>query len=297
MIQIFGAVVSAAAIILVFVGIGSRRSALAVLSEDLGYDVRQRRQQPKVPLYDRLLQEFALAGWSLTVPEVLWLWLISSGLFAIVISLVGHLGVMGILFAPLLTAGIGWFMVRFFQTRRTIKMERQLIRALVTISSMLTAAGTTVERAIGEAALRTPAPLGPELRRVADRIVAGGRFVDALEDASKRINTPEWKLFTTAVMLQEEYGGDLPRILTKVVDTMSTRVQDRGEARSLLAEAQMSKLFLTIATPAILGMLMIFDPTQVHALFTTDLWMLGLSLLLWIGGVGTTSWMVRRIEF
>lgn len=298
MIQIFGALVAFGAVLFLVIGIASRRSALAALSEDIGYNVHKRSvEAAKLPLYDRLLQELALAGLNLSVSEVFWLWLVGSGLLAVIITLGGHLGALGVVLAPLIVAGGAWFAVRLFQARRTIKIERQLIRALVILSSMLTAAGTTISRAIGEAAQRTPAPLGPELQHVADRVAANANLGDALREVGGRINSPEWQLLTTAVILQEKHGGDLPKMIKKVVDTMSARVQNRGEARSLLAEAQMAKLFLTAATPAMIGLLALFDPQQVHELFSTDLWMLGVSALLWLCGAAVTSWMVRSIEY
>jgi Flp pilus assembly protein TadB len=296
-IALLAALVGGGAVLALTIGIASRPNALASLSAELGFEAQRRAERKNQGLYDILLHELALAGWPVDLNELFWLWIVACGVLTVVLIAVAHAGALGVLFGPGIVTGFGYAILRASQTRREAKVERQLIRALTTMTGLLTSAGTTIEAAVAETALRTPPPLGPELKRVAEVVAAGGHFAGALRDAGRRIGSKEWQFLVTAVTLQEERGGNLPRMLSKLTETLTLRVHDRGEARSLLAEAQMSKYFLAAATPGILGLLSLFDPKQVHQLFTTDLWMLGVATALWLMGVGVASWMTKRIAF
>lgn len=285
-----------AAVFAIVAGLSRKKSTLESLSAALDIETR-RRSSRGAELYDQLQRNLALAGWNFNVSELMWFVLLGGGLVSLLFIVAGHLGIFGVPCGFGIVVLMGYFFMRISQVRREAKVERQLVQVLIMVTGLMGSSGATVDRALREAAARTPAPLGPELVRIAKGVEVNRDFGALLEEAGTRLGSKEWGFFTKAVQLQESRGGDLPKMLHKLSETITHRIRSRGEARSLLSEAQMSKYFLSAAVPGAAALLAVENPSQFHALLGHDLWMLITAGVLWGLGILAINFMVRKIQF
>jgi tight adherence protein B len=298
MLSIITALIAGSAIVVFFTGLSHRRSELDYLTEELGYArPYSSTQAEKVSFYERLQTELARAGLNLPVPTFVWAWVLTVGIMAALLFLIGKIGPFGVVASPILVTIIAYYLIKGMQSRRSAKIDRQLSHALVIISSLLSASGTSLESAIEEAARRVPAPLGPELRIVARLVRSGRDILDALVDVGKRVQSREWDFMTLSVRVQTSRGGDIVRMFGQLSETISQRIAMRGQAKSLLSEAQTSKHFLAVITPLMLLIMLVTDGSETKKLFGPDLWMLLVAGALWLGGILVTSAMTKSLEF
>jgi len=296
MSPIFPAVVAGVSVLLIVVGLATRRSHLESLVADL--EVEPAADGSRIDrLVESFLRNLALAGWNFTFTELAWMELMLVVVLSLAFIAIGKLGFLAVPLAIVIAISSTYAALRISQVRREAKVEHQLVQALVVITSLMGASGATLQRAVAEASERIPPPLGPELARISEIERLGGDFASAVEEAGQRLGSKEWDFVAKATKLQQEQGGDIVLMLTKMVDTLTARIQARGQARALLAEAQMSKYFLAAATPGAIGLLAIDNPSQAHALLGHDLWMTILSLVLWLGGLVVMSFMTKRITY
>jgi len=124
------------------------------------------------------------------------------------------------------------FYLRFLQSRRLRKIEKQLPEALSIMSNALRA-GFGFFQAMEAAARRLPPPLGPELARTLQDANLGASVEDALRGLVERCRSYDLELVVTAVLVQREVGGNLSEILDNTAQTIRERERIRGEIRTI----------------------------------------------------------------
>jgi tight adherence protein B len=107
------------------------------------------------------------------------------------------------------------------------------------------------------AADETPSPLGTELRRIYEEQSLGLSTGDALRHLAARVGTMDARLFTTAVIVQREAGGNLAEVLDRIRETILRRIQLEGQLRALTAQGRYSGWILS-GMPIVLGLLIWF---------------------------------------
>ena len=63
---------------------------------------------------------------------------------------------------------------------------------------------------------------GKELKQVIKKTVSGN-LEESLIDLNKRVNSEDWDLVTTVVLIQRQVGGNLAEILEKIGATIRQR--------------------------------------------------------------------------
>jgi tight adherence protein B len=133
-------------------------------------------------------------------------------------------------------------------------------------------------------AIRAGHPLASGMRMVADegpRAVAeefrqtfeeqrfGLPFADALLGMVDRVNLVDVRIFTIAVLIQREVGGNLAEILDNLADTIRGRFFIRRQLRVYTAQGRMSGYALA-ALPIVVGAITyLLQPDYMGLLFTT----------------------------
>ena len=97
-------------------------------------------------------------------------------------------------------------------------------------------------------------PISDEFKHVMRDINLGASIERALEDMDRRVNSPDYSLVVTAVLIQQQVGGDLAHILDTISETIQDRIRMRREVKTLTAQGRMSGWVL-VALPVLTGLL------------------------------------------
>ena len=138
--------------------------------------------------------------------------------------------------------------------RRQSSFINQLGDCLNMIANALRA-GFSFLQAIELIAKEMEPPISDEFKHVVRDIGLGTPVERALDDMDKRVSSPDFSLVVTAVLIQQQVGGDLARILDTISSTIQDRIRMRREVKTLTAQGRMSGWIL-ILMPIGMGLFM-----------------------------------------
>ena len=98
-------------------------------------------------------------------------------------------------------------------------------------------------------------PISDEFKHVMRDIGLGATVERALDDMDKRVGSPDFSLVVTAVLIQQQVGGDLAQILDTISETIQDRIRMRREVKTLTTQGRMSGWIL-ILTPIAMALFM-----------------------------------------
>jgi tight adherence protein B len=122
-------------------------------------------------------------------------------------------------------------------------VQDQLAQAVSTIASCLRS-GRSVSQAIELAADELDPPLGPSVRRMADRLELGDPFPETVEAWALDVGGPDVRLAAGVFQLHRRTGGALASTLEELGSTLRERRSAARELRSLTAQARLSATIL-----------------------------------------------------
>ena len=129
-------------------------------------------------------------------------------------------------------------------------------------------------------------PISDEFKHVMRDIGLGASVERALDDMDKRVSSPDFSLVVTAVLIQQQVGGDLAHILDTISDTIQDRIRMRREVQTLTAQGRMSGWVLAALPFGLGAFLASVNPSYMEPLFTERIGQMaiGLSVLMVIIG-------------
>ena len=178
-----------------------------------------------------------------------------------------------LLFLLVLVAGIfgpGWW-IETRRTKRTRDLEAQLPGTVVILINAVRASGSAPQ-ALAMAARQTQPPMAKEMGLVVESIEWGTGVRQALLAMAARIESVDLQLLVTAIVIQQETGGDLVMMLERISETIRERVRLHGEVRSLTAQQRYSG-YVVALMPVVIGIfLMVVNPSYILGIFQTTQW-------------------------
>lgn len=195
------------------------------------------------------------------VPLVLGTLLFKSTLIGIGLAFVGYL-------APSI-----W--LSFKKSSRMAAFVSQILDTLIMLANGLKA-GYSFLQAMEMVARESPPPMSTELKRVLKENSLGMNLEDALRSLNSRVESEDWDLVTTVVLIQRQVGGNLAEILDKIGFTIRSRMKIKGDIQTKTAQAKVSGA-LVGALPIGIGlMIYLINPAFISKLFTFKyLWFRG----------------------
>ncbi len=100
--------------------------------------------------------------------------------------------------------------------------------------------GLPLAEALKTVAQEMDAPVGPEFARIVDSIRLGRSFEDAMADAARRLDFPDFQFFVVALAIQRETGGNLAETLANLSDILRQRHQMKLKVKALSSEGRAS---------------------------------------------------------
>lgn len=217
-------------------------------------DILKKRVYSDVPVLNRLLHSiFFIRSLDRLIQQANTK--LPVGFFILLSLLLLALGCWGLTVATAnnylaLLGALGGFTIPFvyllgLKARRMNKFQQQLPEGLDLIARSLKA-GHAFTSGMKLAADEFPDPLGTEFHNTLEAINFGVSTQQALRDLAERIDCPEVKYFTVAVILQRETGGNLAELLEELAHLMRKKVKFEGKVKSLAAEGKLTAIILVI---------------------------------------------------
>ncbi|MBZ5641877.1 MAG: type II secretion system F family protein [Acidobacteriia bacterium] len=140
-------------------------------------------------------------------------------------------------------------------------------------------------------------PIAGEFRKTFEEQRLGLMFKEALVNLCERVPTQDVRFFATALIIQDETGGNLAEILGSLSATIRDRFRIRGEVRARTAQGRLTAGLLISIPPAMLIALNIINPEYIRPLFTNMtgiLMLVGAGTLQFLGGI--ILWKIVNID-
>ena len=173
--------------------------------------------------------------------------------------IVGYFVSLQLLVGVLVAVGVAmaeWIYVLIRIDRRESAFTNQLGDCLTMVANAMRA-GFSFLQAMDLISKEMEPPISDEFRHVMRDINLGASLERALEDMDRRVNSPDYSLVVTAVLIQQQVGGDLAHILDTISETIQDRIRMRREVKTLTAQGRMSGWVL-VALPLFTGLLINF---------------------------------------
>lgn len=190
----------------------------------------------------------AIAGWKI-------------GIF----SAAASAALLGVGAAVLPTALVLWKRKKMFSA-----FEEQLPEALDFLSRSLRA-GHGFSAALEMLAADSPDPLGSAFRRISNDLQLGSSLEVALNKMATLFPLIDVRFFVSSVLLQQETGGNLGEILTKLAHIIRERFRLKGQVKAASAHGRITALVLTLMPIGVTVFMMGINRDYLQTMFATDI--------------------------
>jgi len=135
--------------------------------------------------------------------------------------------------------------VRLSRNHRRKRFSEHFPDAVGMLASSLRA-GYSVQMALGTVVSEGGDIVSHEFGQVLSELEIGRSFEDALKGILYRVDTPELRLFISAVVLQRETGGNLAELLDNLEAVIRDRQQLKRELHATTAQARLAGVVLSL---------------------------------------------------
>ena len=153
---------------------------------------------------------------------------------------------------------------------RRRSFEGQLPDALMLLTSALRA-GYSFPQAIQTVADELPPPLALEFLWASGEAKLGVPLDVALGRVATRVQSPDFELVVTAILIQLPLGGNLAEVLDAIAETIRERVRVAGEVQTLTAEGRLSAGILIVLAPVLAAALYLRNPAYFQPLLESSM--------------------------
>ncbi len=206
-------------------------------------------------------------GWGLSPTSVLLLCILSA------ISLGGAVFVIQENLLTSAFAGMAGFVIpiaaaMITRSRRQTQYMQQLPPMLEELARAAKT-GRSVQQCLQLVATDTPAPLGDELRLASGRMELGMPLGEAMSDLPHRTGLMTFNLLRTTLVVQQQTGGDLVSVLTRLSRTVRDRLMFLGRLRAATAASRATAILMLLIPPGVLAFFMFRDPNYFQNLISS----------------------------
>ena len=153
---------------------------------------------------------------------------------------------------------------------RKSRLESQLVDVIDSVSNSLKA-GFSLIQALELVAREGPQPISQEIGLLVRESALGMNFEDALRSLGARIQSQDFDLVITAVLIARSVGGNLAETFQKLGSTIRQRNAIQGKIKALTAQGKMQGVVIG-SLPLVLGcVLYCIEPGMILTLFRDPL--------------------------
>ena len=204
---------------------------------------------------EQIAEELYVAGVALRAEEFITIWILTGAVIpAIALFLRTPTTICIGLVIVGVAAPITWVTLK--KNKRLAVLGTQLSDALTIICNALRV-GQSFQAAMKNVADEMEEPISREFMRVYRETQYGMPLETSLGRLVSRTKNPDLELMASAVIIQRQIGGNLAVILQNISDTITQRVQIRGEINTMTSAGRMSG-YIIGALPAFIILLLMF---------------------------------------
>jgi tight adherence protein B len=171
-----------------------------------------------------------------------------------------------------LGAGIGAILPIIFTAVIRAQRQKLIMEQMPPMVDELSRAaktGRSLEQCMELVAHDTPAPLGDELRLCVKKLAMGVGVPQALADLPSRTGIVSMNVFTMALTVHQQTGGDLVTVMDRLARTIRDRISFLGRLRAATAASRAASLLMIGLPPAIVTFFAWRDPNYFDELFAS----------------------------
>lgn len=196
--------------------------------------------------------------------------LLMTGVSALGIYVVAHL-FYGSLLMPIvlgLVAGCIPVGTVFYKRHKRLRAFESSFPEAIDLLARAVRAGHALNTGMEIVGQEMTEPIAGEFRRTFEEQHLGLHFREALINLSTRVPSQDVRFFSTALIIQDETGGNLAEILGNLSSTIRERFRIRGEVSVRTAQGRLTAIILTCLPPGMLITLNYLNPKYTEVLFT-----------------------------
>ncbi len=156
-------------------------------------------------------------------------------------------------------ASLPFLVIAHKRAKNIANFEKQFPEALDFLSRSMRA-GHGFSIALEMLAADSPDPLGSAFRRISNDLQLGSSLDVALGRLLVLVPSVDVRFFVSSVLLQQETGGNLGEILSKLALIIRERFRLKGQVKAASAHGRITGLVLVLMPVVVTGLMMISSP-------------------------------------
>ena len=181
----------------------------------------------------------------------------------------------------------------FYARGQRLERLREQLPDTFELMSRVLRAGQTVSQAMQVVADQGSPPVSLEFYRCHEQMNLGMSPETAFHELANRTGILELRIFTVAILVQRQAGGNLSELFDKMGTVVRERFRIRGMIKSLTAQGRMQAWLLSGLPVAMFVLLMMTQPDYERQLFNYPMMLLAAVGMIVVGGV----WIRRVVDF
>jgi len=241
-----------------------RLAGLAMESGREPTGITSRRPQRSLPLLRGLESTMNRGEFQLSPREFLLRW----GLVTLLAMLLAYVfrGPWATLVAAVASLVGTVIYLRVRGNRRLARFEAGL-GDLLTITANSLRAGYSFVQAIQVVAEDVRGPMQQELTRILEEMNVGVPLEQAFRGAAARIQSEDFNLIVTAILIQRQVGGNLAEVLDEIAETIRHRTELKEEVKVLTSQGRLSTVVFMVLPVGLATIMYFMSPSYVGILF------------------------------
>jgi tight adherence protein B len=223
----------------------------------------------KLKMLKRLENDLSMSGILIRPSEFLLIWIGLALVPSSLLLIVSHNLILAVI-ALVIGVVIPPYYVHRKQAKRVELFEQQLVDAIGIMSSCLKA-GLTFQQALVSISTEMPEPISSEFGRVVKELKLGSTIETSLTKLSEKINSQNFMMIVSAILIQRQTGGNLSEILTNISGTIKERFKIKNEIKVLTATGRTSGMVVGLMPIFIILIFLLFNPSYVTIFFESNL--------------------------
>ncbi|MEW6048183.1 MAG: type II secretion system F family protein [Bacillota bacterium] len=152
--------------------------------------------------------------------------------------------------------------------QRAQVLSNQLEPVLMSVSASLRG-GASLAQAVGRAAEAAPAPVRDVVAQIDRAVRLGATPAEAIEDASKTVDSREWLIWAVSTAVLARAGGNLADVYDRLVETVRDRKAFRQQLRALTAQTRMSATVVSLFPVGAVALVRLVNPAYYGPMLAT----------------------------
>ncbi|MDI6758579.1 MAG: type II secretion system F family protein [Candidatus Omnitrophota bacterium] len=171
-------------------------------------------------------------------------------------------------------ASLGLFIPNFIlkakDKQRRYKFNEQIPDMIGVLNSSLKG-GLSLQQALEIVVEESSFPMSHEIGLLIRQVKMGVLLEEALIQLSSRISSPDWTLVVNSILVAKETGGDLTRVLSRLVTTIRDNRKLRDNIKTLTLQGKLQGIIMSCLPFAFVGWVSSFNRAHFDIMLNSDI--------------------------